>query len=327
MPVCDEMGGFLGLELPVFDNFPWRGGRRVNSGRRAFEYILQALGNVRKVYLPRYACHTLTTTLEQLSIPFEFYAIDERLEIAAEGAPQPGEGEYVLFTHYFGLQTDYLDRLRQVYRGRLIVDQSLALFAPPVKETPTFYSPRKFAGLPDGGIAFVEGSGAPSLERDQSHTTASFLLQCLDTGTALASRACEDNERRIDHTPLRAMSKLTERLMLAVDFEKTRARREENFSYLHEHLGYLNKLPGDMLRPCAAFCYPLWTNLPEWRNDLIDRKIYIPVLWSHLLAPSLAGTLEQKLARQLIPLPVDQRYGQKEMERIVRAARAFMKGQ
>lgn len=41
------IGGFFGLELPEYGNFPqWHAGRSVavNSGRRALEYILRCLG-------------------------------------------------------------------------------------------------------------------------------------------------------------------------------------------------------------------------------------------------------------------------------------------
>lgn len=321
-----EIGGFLGLELPVYDNFPWRGGVCVNSGRNAFAHLLRSLGHVRKVYLPRYTCHSLAATLRKQRIPCDCYAVDRRLEIAEESAPHPQQGEYVLFTHYFGLQEQYIAELSERYRDHLIIDQSLALFSPPPEGTPSFYSPRKFAGLPDGGIAFCTDQEAVPTECDVSHSTASFLLRSLESGTAAASKACEENERRIAHAPCRAMSKLTARLMSSVDFDAARTRREENCALLHEHLGHLNKLPADMLRPCAAWCYPFWTNLPEWRNFLIDRNIYIPILWPHLLAPAYAGTLEQKLARELIPLPIDQRYDARDMMRIVEVAHAFMAG-
>ena len=51
------IGGFFGLELPEYGNFPqWHAGRSVavNSGRRALEYILRCLGGVRRVYVPWY---------------------------------------------------------------------------------------------------------------------------------------------------------------------------------------------------------------------------------------------------------------------------------
>ena len=54
-----DIGGFFGLELPEYGNFPqWHPGRSVavNSGRRALEYILRRLGGVRRVHVPLYTC-------------------------------------------------------------------------------------------------------------------------------------------------------------------------------------------------------------------------------------------------------------------------------
>ena len=77
------IGGFFGLELPEYGNFPqWHPGRSVavNSGRRALEYILRRLGDVRCVRVPLYTCRTVVETMERLGIPVITYRIDERLE-------------------------------------------------------------------------------------------------------------------------------------------------------------------------------------------------------------------------------------------------------
>lgn len=77
------IGGFFGLELPEYGNFPqWHPGRSVavDSGRRALEYILRRLGDVRCVRVPLYTCRTVVETVERLGIPVIPYRIDERLE-------------------------------------------------------------------------------------------------------------------------------------------------------------------------------------------------------------------------------------------------------
>lgn len=320
-----EIGGFCGLELPQFGNFPQREGVYVNSGRAAFEYILRALGDVRKVYLPLYTCHTLGETLARLGIVTELYSIDDRLEIAADPVPAPARGEYVLYTDYFGLKLAYVHRLNELYPGRLIVDNCLALYSPSLPNTPTFFSPRKFSGLPDGGVAIVDGESPELPERDVSSSTASFLLQALEYGIAATAEACEENERRLARTPLAPMSRLTELLINSIDYERAALRRTQNYRCLHRFLGSINKLAVPEM-PRGPFCYPFRTNVPELRNYLIDRGIYIPVLWPHLLGDAPAGSIESKLVRELIPLPVDQRYGTDEMREIVAAIRAFMRG-
>ena len=78
-----DIGGFFGLELPEYGNFPqWHHGRSVavNSGRRALEYILRRLGDVRRVHVPLYTCGTVLEPMERLHIPVIPYRIDGHLE-------------------------------------------------------------------------------------------------------------------------------------------------------------------------------------------------------------------------------------------------------
>ncbi len=45
-------------------------------------------------------------------------------------------------------------------------------------------------------------------------------------------------------------------------------------------------------------------------------KIYIPVLWPDVFKICRAGDLEYDMAENILPLPVDQRYTEKDMEYI-----------
>ena len=319
-----DIGGFFGLELPEYGNFPqWSPGKSVavNSGRRALEYILRCLGDVRRVHVPLYTCPTVLEPLEILNIPYSFYRIDERLEL--ERPPVLEGGECLLYTNYFGIMEKYVDRLVSRYGERLIVDNALALYSPARPGVSSAYSPRKFSGVPDGGVAVMDRPRLELKERDESFPDASFLLECAEYGLERSSAACGRNERRLRHAPLRRMSRLTERLIGGIDYEKARIRRMDNFRFLHERLGHLNRLLLDPDSVCGPFCYPFWTAFPELRNALIDRRILIPLLWPGVWGQSPAGSLERKLAAALLPLPVDQRCGRGEMERIARAVEEF----
>lgn len=321
-----DIGGFFGLELPEYGNFPqWHPGRgmAVNSGRRALEYILRHLGDVRRVHVPLYTCPTALEPMEWLQAPTVFYRIDECLEL--EKLPELGEGEYLLYTNYFGVKEKYVDLLASRYGGRLIVDNALALYSAPRSGACALYSPRKFSGLPDGGVAVMgaRGSLPEPEEQDRSLPEASFLLEWLEHGPEGASVACERNEERLRNTPLRRMSRLTERLIGGIDYERARLRRMENFRFLHERLGALNRLSVDLDSVSGPFCYPFWTAFPELRNALIDERILVPLLWPEVLEQAPADSLERKLALHLLPLPVDQRCGRQDMERVARALEVF----
>lgn len=173
----------------------------MNSGRRALEYILRRLGDVRCVRVPLYTCWTVVETMERLGIPVITYRIDELLE--PEELPELEKGEYLLYTNYFGIKEKCVDRLASRYGGSLIVDNALALYSPARSGVASLYSPRKFSGLPDGGIAVMdaERSLPEPEERDESLPAAAFLLECLEHGQERASAACERNERALAEYP------------------------------------------------------------------------------------------------------------------------------
>ena len=49
---------------------------------------------------------------------------------------------------------------------------------------------------------------------------------------------------------------------------------------------------------------------------MIDRKIYVPTLWPNVLEDVEPNALEYRYTADLLPLPVDQRYGEEEMNLI-----------
>ncbi len=317
-----EMGGYFGLECPTSaDAFPQKG-VRLNSGRNALEYIFRSLGNVRRVYVPRYTCHTVLTPLLRLHIPYEFYAVDDQLGIDSYAPPCPKEGEYVLYTNYFGVKEQAVDDLCERYGEHLIVDNALALYSPVRDGVHAFYSPRKFSGLPDGGIACVVEEKPLPLERDTSYKSAGFLLQATDCGLEAASNAAGANEQRLAHTPLRAMSRLTETLMGMIDYQGAAERRCANFSLLHQELAPLNKLRIDPESVSVPFCYPFRTNLTGLRDHLLEHNVHLPVFWQHLLDKPVSD--ECRTVCEILPLPIDQRLDEKDMYHLLTLIRQYM---
>ena len=67
----------------------------------------------------------------------------------------------------------------------------------------------------------------------------------------------------------------------------------------------------------------LW-NAGEIRKQLIKQKIYIPVLWPNVLDECAVASWEYKLASDVLPLPVDQRYDLDDMEYIAETMSALL---
>ena len=148
MNLSDAIGGYFGLELQVGESYH-KNLTALNTGRNAFEYILRARG-YQHVFIPYYTCDVLLEPLRSLNIAYDFYSIDEKLEpVSLTGI---NNNSAYLYTNYFGLKTGYIKQLAALIPN-LIVDASQAFFDKPLIGIDTFYSPRKFFGLPDGGYA------------------------------------------------------------------------------------------------------------------------------------------------------------------------------
>ena len=95
--------------------------------------------------------------------------------------------------------------------------------------------------------------------------------------------------------------------------------------YILTQIGYSNIWPlfgsANQLTlaiPEGAFMYPLWIkNGAAVRKKLQAEKIYIPTLWPNVLQQLPENAIEYQLAANILPLPIDQRYGVKTMQYIV----------
>ena len=120
------------------------------------------------------------------------------------------------------------------------------------------------------------------------------------------------------------MEKLTENLLHGINYEAVRKKRTDNFAYLDEKLLKLNKLNLDV--PDGAFMYPLYMeNGSEIRKKLQRKKIFIPTLWPAVFNRCLEDELEFDMANNILPIPVDQRYGIEYMQYIIDAIKISQK--
>ena len=66
--------------------------------------------------------------------------------------------------------------------------------------------------------------------------------------------------------------------------------------------------------------YPLYIeNGKSIREKLLQMKIYIPTLWPNVLDECREDELEYDLALNILPLPCDQRYSNKEISYVIEA--------
>lgn len=314
------IGGYFELaDYEESNGFPHQDGTLLNAGRNALEYILRSIGEVKGIYLPYYTCEVVLEPLKKLHIPWVFYHISNKFEIVEN--IQPKAGEYIIANNYFGIKDAYILKLAEKYGDHLIVDCAQALFAMPIPGIKTFYSARKFVGVADGGVAYLGNENDGIVEVEGVECTVEHdrhLFTRKQFGAEAGFAEYQENECKLDNQPIRWMSDTTKRILDHIDYDKVVARRRANFAYLDKALKERNflELP-DLDTFACSMVYPFITRINRnLRKELIDNKVFVAKYWPNV--HQLANyEFEYELAERIVAIPCDQRYGEKEMNRII----------
>lgn len=313
----DAIGGYFELaDWEAGRSFPHTDGVLLNTGRNALEFILRNIGEVRGVYLPYYTCEVVLEPLLKLGIPWSFYHVNATFEI--EDDIQLQDGEYLVANNYFGLKDTYMEILAARYGDRLIVDCSQAFFAKPILGIKTFYSARKFIGVADGGVAYIQKIRTSAYETECTVAHDSHLYIRKELGAESGFVEYKRNEAKLDNQPIRWMSDTTKRILAHIDYENIISKRRANYKYLHERLRERNylQLP-EMDSFVCPMVYPFLSSNGSLKEKLIAAKVYVATYWPNVMEWCKLEDLEYQLAESTVYLPIDQRYGEKEMTKIL----------
>ncbi len=309
-----EIGGYFELESNISGEFHGDA-IKLNSGRHCFRYILQ-VQKPSKVFIPYYCCDSVLEALHDECIANECYHIDDRFEI--KESPALEQDQRLLYVNYFGLKTNYAVHLAQVYGSNLILDYTQAFFCRPIKGIDTFYSPRKYFGVPDGGYLYTEKTNTAPLKRDTSLSRFNHLVGRLDQSATAFYGDFGKASATLSFEPVKQMSKVTQHILNGIDYSRAQLVRERNFYYLHGQLKETNLIPLDLDTVFGPMIYPYLIDDPDLRQRLIASKIYVATYWPELKARLETTSVEGKLVAYLLPLPIDQRYGLDDMQRITK---------
>lgn len=311
------IGGYFELELTDQGGFLHNDGVLLNSGRNALEYVFVALGDVRRIYLPYYTCDVVMEPIEKFIIPYTFYHINQSLEL--DVLPALNEGEFLIYTNYFGIKDGYVKRLAEHYGSRLIVDNSQAWFSEPMEGVNTVYSPRKYVGVPDGGVAYCpKRLDESAFERDFSYERCSHLLKRIDLSPSDGYADFKANSKHLVGQPVKKMSKLTKAMLASIDFEEIKTKRIQNYEYLYMHLSETNLLHLPSLDSFdCPMVYPYLVNDALLKQQLIKHNVFVATYWSNVLEWCKPQDWEYELAGKTAFIPIDQRYGIEDMRRII----------
>lgn len=311
----EAIGGYFSLELPHFSEGEYhQDAIRLNSGRYCLEYILR-VKKYKKVFLPYYMCDAVLQPINRLGIDYEFYHIDKDFHIA--GALHPQKTDVVLYCNYFGLMDEYVKVVADKYAPNIIIDNTQAFFSRPLPEIDTFYTCRKFFGVADGAYLYTNKEADFEIPQDYSSSRMSFLLDRLDRSAEEAFAEYHINEHSLNDAGIRRMSEISKKILRAIDYIDIAIKRKENFRLIDNSLRERNNLKFELGDLTVPMIYPLWDRKGQLRKRLIKNKIYVAIYWPNVKDWVTSDSIEYQLVESLIPIPIDQRYGRDEMNKIL----------
>ena len=329
-----EIGGYMELErLGGSDYYPDL--FKFNLGRTALVWLLEQLG-CRRLFVPCYCCDSVAKTARGAGFDVELYHIDEKLQpVSEEEAITLAEGEWLYLVNFYGqLTEEKIADYKEKY-GRVIVDNAQGFFQKPVLGLPTIYSCRKFIGVSDGAyldLGTANGLSEEALEESRSRFEAlptdvtkdriGYLFGRLEENARdYYSEMLAQSDKFAEADPMK-MSLLTENILRGIDYERIRERRVANYLTLQKLLPTDN--PFTKRVPIAPFAYPYYhEDGVALRKAMAAKNIFIPTNWSYLVNNDSASALEREWSANVLPLPVDQRYGEEEMTYLAEMIREY----
>lgn len=318
--MAKEIGGYfeLGPLRQTGEYYP--NAVALNTARNALVYLVRAR-DIKKLYLPRFLCDSVSNVCIREDVPYEEYAIGE--DWLPKELPPKEDGSWLYLVNYYDqLSDEQILNIKKQYPN-LILDNVQAFFHCPLDGIDTIYSCRKYFGVPDGAYLFTDAVLSEPLENDISMYRMQHLLGRLEGKSASDYYAdFKSNEAIFTNLELRSMSKLTHTLLSAIDYDIAKRQREENYAFLADCLGKKNVLKVEP--PPGPLAYPFYCeNGMTLKRRLAELGIYVPSFWLNASIPQ--KTVENRLGENILPLPCDQRYELNHMKCVCQKIIELMK--
>ena len=309
------IGGYFELELPRTHSYMHRDAQKYQSARAAYLSVLR-VSRPKRVWMPYYICDAMLAPVRAWGAEACFYSLDKHLGIADNITLDTTD--ILLYVNYFGVCFEQVKKvLARFNPSQVVLDFSQAFFAEPQNCLATIYSPRKFFGIPDGGLLFSQLSiDLPKTVDMGSGKRMHHLFARLGGAAELGYADYQLAEESLNEFEPKRMSQLTERIFGVIDFESVRIQRNKNFRALHENLGQNNVLKVNLEEVDGPMCYPYFLNNHSLRSALLAERIFIPTYWPDILTRLNIPAFEVELVKRIHPLPCDQRYVERDMKNI-----------
>ncbi len=331
------------------------------SGREAIGLALASLEREKpdipkRCLMPAYMCDSVFLPFQHRGWELIFYTVDrglmsygeELFRLALERDPG------LIFIHpYYGTDTcrEMRVHLKALRKSGILVmeDVTQSYYLDGAGRDADFVigSLRKWYAVPDGGFVaadiplaedvleagetYAHDRLTPLTEKWNYLNDETFAGKPREERQAQKTAYLDRNralERDLDrYTGIRRMSQISRSILSEIDEKAAAAKRAENYAYLYEKISGMRQLRPVLPKEGgeAPLYFPIYVRKHEDLQDFLrGQDIYAPILWpvGEENRSALVGD-EDYIYRHMLALPVDQRYGIEEMDRIGGALLAY----
>lgn len=306
-----EIGGYFEFENLISNEFH-SDLIALNTARNALVYLIKAK-KIKRVFLPFFLCDSVAKACEREGVAVEYYHIDNDFTPIFQRELHNNEYLYIV-NYYATLSNEQIVGFKKKYRN-IIIDNVQSFFQKPIEHVDTIYCCRKFFGVPDGAYLSTDTKIDEIVETDISKDRMTHVLGRYEGSSSDYYNDFKANDKSFESLPLMYMSRLTHNILGAIDYERAKQVREHNFKYISNSLDNYNRIKVNI--PNVPFMYPFYCeNGMIIKKHLAEKGIFIPTLWPNVMEFADCR-LEQDYTQNILPLPIDQRYGLEDMKYII----------
>lgn len=280
------------------------------------------------VWLPSYLCNSIILSIDPALTKIAFYSIDSCLKIESDyfvKLIQPND--LFICIDYFGFPFDqvFLEKVKS--RGcKILHDCSQALFFDWHDDICDYhlYSPRKFLGVPDGGVLHCREkiNFSHITFKEPDNETIYLLLQALIMRREFDIFGGDRKWNELFHTGESsfsagrcAMSQITQLFLnRAFDYLQIQMQRKENYLTLSQKLYDIALFP-ELSENVIPLGFPIKVNKrDQLQKELFAKNIFPPIHWNIEEVVPNHFSESHLLSQDIMTLPCDQRYDKEDME-------------
>lgn len=313
-----------------------------DSGRSALRAVVDKLSDS-YILIPEYICESVIKCFPKDKIVF--YKLRDNLQIDEEDLIDKINSNVsaVYINHYFGTVQNF-DTLNAILKQKekhgfkIIEDTTHSIFSN--KQTIgdfCFASLRKWFAIPNGGVLYSNSDLINRFcfdkicrSKDNKKMYAMMLKTLYLNGQLYCNlkyreifKECEKNLD--EQKDIKRISDVAEFLLGCFDVGEMIEKRKQNYKYIKSELDCIGvKQVCEFSKEDCPYTIPILVpNRDDFRKYLSANNIYCAVHWPFDGFKSDERPLTSKLSDNIISLPIDQRYGEEEIEYLLKVIKDY----